>query len=142
MGSPGLKLGGDTHQRRLGFAEVGMQPRQGEGLASGHRRLPGVFRSTPARGHRPRPSGNRLASGFWMGQPDEWPEASPPQAPPVVDQRHRSGRELAAVQIVRREATPAPSSSLCLDAALVFQFIEGVLGIAPIPVQCPRLRIS
>ena len=79
IGGPGLKLGGDTHQRRLGLAEVGMQPRQGEGLASGHRRLPGVFRSTPARGHRPRPSGNRLASGFWMGQPDGWPEASPPK---------------------------------------------------------------
>ena len=115
IGGPGLKLGGDTHQRLLGLAEVGMQPRQGD------RRLPGVFRSTPDRGHQPRPAGNRLAAGFWMGQPDE-------QAPPVVDQRHRSGRELAAVQIVRREATPAP---------LVFQFIEGVLGISPIPVQLP-----
>ena len=44
IGGPGLKLGGDTHQRRLGLAEVGMQTGQC------NRRLPGVFRSKESKG--------------------------------------------------------------------------------------------
>ena len=95
IGGPGLKLGGDTHQRLLGLAEVGMQPRQGD------RRLPGVFRSTPDRGHQPRTAGNRLASGFWMGQPDEWPEASPQvstscRSTPPLGPRAGSGADRAS----------------------------------------------
>ena len=71
MSSPGLKLRGDTHQRRLRLAEMGMQTGQG------NRRLTGVLGSAPHRGHQPRPAGNRLTSSFWMGQSDEQP-------PPVI----------------------------------------------------------
>ena len=48
------------------------------------------------------------------------------QTPPVVDQGHRTRRQLAAVQIMGGKATPAP---------LIFQFIEGIFGIRSIPVE-------
>jgi len=48
------------------------------------------------------------------------------ETPPVINQRHRPSRQLAAVQVVNGEATPAP---------LVLQFVEGILGIRPIPIE-------
>ena len=48
------------------------------------------------------------------------------QAPPVVDQRHRAGEQPATMQILCREAAPAP---------LVLQFVEDVLAIGPVAIQ-------
>src|SRR6201998_2218783 len=54
-----------------------------------------------------------------IGQPDK-------QAPPVVDQRHAGGQQAATLQIVRREATPAP---------VVLQFVKRVLAIRTVTVE-------
>jgi hypothetical protein len=48
------------------------------------------------------------------------------QAPPIVDQRHRAGEQPATMQILCREAAPAP---------LVLQFIKDVLTIGPVAIQ-------
>jgi hypothetical protein len=48
------------------------------------------------------------------------------QTPPVVDQCHGTSSQLTAMQVVRGVAAPTP---------LVLEFIEGVLGIRPIPVE-------
>lgn len=74
---------------------------------------------TSHRGHQPGPAGHRFKAGFRIGQAHE-------QAPPVVDQCHRACRQLAAVQVMGGEATPAP---------LVLELVEGVLRIGPIPVE-------
>src|SRR5580704_2185402 len=55
------------------------------------------------------------------------------QVQPVVDQGHRAAEQPATMQILRREATPAP---------LVLQFIEDVLAIGPVAIQLTRVRIS
>lgn len=89
---PALKHCRDTHQRCPSFIEMGMK--------SGKRDcgLPGMLRPAPDRGHQPGAAGNGLAPRFGIGQSDE-------ETPPVVDQRHCPGGQLAAMQVVRREAT-------------------------------------
>lgn len=117
-GCQSLKPGRDTRQGLFRLAEMGMQTGQGD------RRLAGMFRSAAHRRHQPRPTGDRLAPGLWIHQTDE-------QTPPVVDQCHSAGRELAPMQIMGGEATPTP---------LVLQLVEGVLGIRPIPVELAQLQ--
>ena len=90
---PTLEQCGDKHQGRLGFAEVSVQTGERDGG------LPGMLCFTADRGHQPGAAGNRLSSSLWAGQPDE-------QTPPVVDQRHGAGRQLAAVQVVGSKAAP------------------------------------
>ena len=60
-----------------------------------------------------RTADDRVAPRLWVRQANK-------QAPPVVDQCHRPGRKLAAMQVVRGETAPAP---------LVLQLFEGILGI-------------
>ena len=98
---PALKPGGDTHQGIARLAKFGMQSGQRD------RRLARVFRPASDRGHQPRATSDRLAARVRARQAHEWLEASP-QAPPVVDERHRAGGKLAAMQVVRGEPTPAP----------------------------------
>ena len=110
---PALKHCGDTHQRCAGLLEMSVQARQCD------RRLAGMFGPAAHGGHQPRPTGNCFAPRFWIGQSNE-------QTPPVVDQRHCPGGQLAAVQVVRGEATAAP---------LILEFIESVLSICPVTVK-------
>lgn len=113
LGDPGFELAGDAHQHLPGFGKVGMQ------AAEGDRSLASMLGPAPDRRHQPRPAGNRLASCFGAGQTDK-------QTPPVVDQRHGARRQLAPMQVVRGEATPAP---------LVLQLVEGILRIGPVSVE-------
>ena len=66
-----------------------------------------------------RPAGDRLAVVIGIGQAHK-------QAPPVVGQRDQTGHVLAALQVARREAAPAP---------LVLQLVEAVLRVSPVPVE-------
>ena len=66
-----------------------------------------------------RPAGDRLAVVIGVRQAHE-------QAPPVVDERDQPRHVLAAFQVARGEAAPAP---------LVLQLVEGVLRVRPIPVE-------
>ena len=84
---PSLEQGGDPHQRGFGLAE--MRVHSGER----DRRLPGVLRFSAYRGHQPRSAGDRFAPSLRIRQTHK-------QAPPVVDERHGAGRELAAMQVV------------------------------------------
>jgi hypothetical protein len=85
--------------------------------------LPGMFGAAPHRGHQPRAAGDGLASRLGIDQTNE-------QAPPVVDQRHRSCGQLAAMQIMGGEPAPAP---------LVLQLVEGVLGICSVTIELAAL---
>ena len=66
-----------------------------------------------------RPAGDRLAVVIGVRQTHE-------QAPPVVDQANQAGHVLAALQILRREAAPAP---------LVLQLVEAVLRVRTVPIE-------
>ncbi|MBI4191743.1 MAG: hypothetical protein HY525_14545 [Betaproteobacteria bacterium] len=59
LGEPALKQGRDAHQRCPRLLEMCVQAGQR------NRRLPGMFRPAPHRGHQPRAAGNRLA--LWDG---------------------------------------------------------------------------
>ena len=110
---PALKHCRDTHQRCPSFIEMGMK--------SGKRdcRLPGMFRPASHRGHQPGTTGNGLAPRFGIGQSDE-------ETPPVVDQRHCPGGQLAAMQVMGGKTTPTP---------LILEFIEGILGIRSVTIE-------
>ncbi len=73
---------------------------QAMAAADGQRHLAGVLGSARAGGQQQGPGGDRLAMMFGVGQGGK-------QAPPVVDQRHRACEQLAARQILYREA-PQP----------------------------------
>jgi len=91
------------------------------GVQAGQRdgRLAGMFGFASDRGHQPWPACDRFPLSHGTRQTGE-------QAPPVVDQRHRPGRELAAMQTVGGKSAPAP---------LVFQLIEGIFGIGAVAVE-------
>ena len=117
---PALEQGGDTHQRCPCLLEIGMLSRESD------RRLPRMLGSAPDGRHQPRSAGDGLTPGFWIGQADE-------QAPPVVNQRHRTGRQLTAMQVVRGETAPTP---------LVLEFIKGcLLYTSPSPRDRTRSRM-
>jgi hypothetical protein len=78
-----------------------------------------MFSFSPDAGHQPGTAGDGLAPRFRMRQSDE-------QTPPVVDQCHGTSSQLTSMRVVRGVAAPAP---------LVLEFIEGALGIRPIPVE-------
>ena len=82
-------------------------------------RLPRMVGQACDTSEQQRATGDGLPAGLRMGKPDV-------PAPPVVDQGHGTGREIAALQILRGVASPAP---------LVLEFIEAVLAIGPVPVQ-------
>src|ERR1700726_1053869 len=84
--------------------------------AEGQRYLPGVLGLPGDRLHQQRTAGNRLGPVIGVSQTDE-------QAPPIEDQRDAASEQPATLQVVRREATPAP---------LVLQFVERILAIAAI----------
>ena len=90
---PFLEQGGDKHQSAFRLAEMRVQASECDG------RLSGMFRFAADRGHQPRSAGDRFAPSLWIGQTHE-------QTPPVVDERHGAGRELAAMQVVGGEAAP------------------------------------
>src|SRR5437763_10819959 len=48
------------------------------------------------------------------------------QAPPVVNETNATGEQPAALQVLRRETTPAP---------VVLQFIKSILAIRPVTIQ-------
>jgi hypothetical protein len=113
LAHPGLKLAGDAHEHLPGLVEIGMLAGQRD------RGLARMLGASADRGHQPRPAGDGLEPGFGVGQAHE-------QTPPVVDQRHRARRQLAAMQVVRGEAAPAP---------LVLELVEGVLRVGPVAVE-------
>ena len=90
--NPPLKQGGYMHQRCPRLAVIGVLSGQCD------RRLTCVFCSAPHRRHQPRAAGDCLAPRFGVRQAYK-------QTPPVVDQRHCTRSKLAAMQIVRGEAT-------------------------------------
>src|SRR5271155_24176 len=65
-----------------------------------------------------------------------WNRQTHKKGPPVVDQGDDACHDLAALQIVSREARPSP---------LVLQLVEVILRIAPVPVvlgQCQYLILQ
>ena len=95
LAHPGLKLAGYAREHLPGLVEVGVLAGQrNRGLAR-------VLGAPTDRGHQPGPAGDRFEPGFGVGQTHE-------QTPPVVEECHRTRRQLATVQIVRGEAIPAP----------------------------------
>ena len=114
---PGLKLAGHAHEHLAGLVEIGVLPGQRD------RGLARMLGASADRGHQPGSAGHGFEPGFGVGQAHK-------QAPPVVDHGHRARRQLAAMQIVRGEATPAP---------LVLEFVEGVLRVGPVTVVTSNL---
>ncbi|MBN8450500.1 MAG: hypothetical protein J0M13_16135 [Candidatus Accumulibacter sp.] len=113
FGHPALKQGRDSRQCRPRLREVSMQSGERNGG------LPGMLGLAPDGCHEPGAAGDGLAPSFRMRQSNE-------QTPPVVDQSHGTSSQLTAMQVVRRIAAPTP---------LILEFIEGGLGIRPIPVE-------
>ena len=119
----GAQLLRTSHQ---GLEEAGDPPqcrdhRTPPPVARRHRqpRLTGVMGLTCNPVQQERPAGDRLAVVIGIRQPHE-------QAPPVVDERDQPRHVLAAFQVPRGEAAPAP---------LVLQLVEAVLRVSPVPVE-------
>ena len=70
-------------------------------------------------GEQKRATGDGFESGLWMRQADI-------PTPPVVDQRHRPGREIAAFHVLGGVAAPAP---------LIFEFVEAIFTIGAVAVE-------
>ena len=90
------------------------QPGFGVHRCEVQRGLPAVADGAPDGGQQQqqRPAGQRLSSCLRVG-------CAHVPAPPVVDQRHRARRDLAAMHVARGEAAPAP---------LVLQLVEAILA--------------
>lgn len=103
----------DIDDHRFDLISRGMGKREQQtGLA-------GVLGQATDTGEQHRAAGDRFQACFRVRK------AHVP-TPPVVDQRHRPRREVAALQILGGITAPAP---------LILEFIESIFAIGPIPVQ-------
>lgn len=124
FGRPGFKLPGNAHQYLFGLAAVQAGQRD--------RGLAGVLGPAPDRGHRPRPAGDRLASGFGVGQARE-------QAPPVVDQPYRTRRQLATLRGLSLQPMPVRGKNRGKPMAFHSLMMQLVADLCPLLPKAPSV---